>query len=52
MSVFAGMHDLLIRKIAARNTSLEEVRLALDLDTVQPDDFFAVPSRLESEGET
>lgn len=52
MSVFAGMHDLLIRKIAARNGSHEEVRQALDLDTVQPDDFFEVPSRLESEGET
>jgi len=52
MSVFVGMHDLLIRKIAARNGSREEIRQALDLETVHPDEFFEAPSGLEYEGRT
>jgi len=43
VTIFVGMHDLLIRKFAARNGHNEEIRQALDLHTVHPATHFEMP---------
>ena len=43
VTLFVGIHDLIIRKIAYRRFKIDEIRLNIDTHTVHPPEHFHVP---------